>query len=178
MEVGNSAASTPGNSHLNPAPVGVAVKTIVERGDAYSGAEFCDVEITVIEVMRGEKAGERVKAQGIAGEPLKAGFEYLLANIRFAYSRRGVGFGDGTYKVSEGQFIIVSADGMTEYEVPPVLKQPEKQLIELPMQSGDTLEGWIVLQAPENVKEPLLAFKRQHTEAIYGVRGYIWFKLN
>ena len=178
MEVGNGMTSPTGSSHLNPAPVGVSVKTIVERGDAYSGAELCDVEITVLEVIRGEKAWESIKSQGIASKPPRAGFEYLLTHIRFAYSRRGIGFGDGTYMVSEGQFITVSADGITEYEVPSVVKQPENQLVELPMQSGETHEGWVLLQIPENVKEPLLAFKRQHTEAIYGVRGYVWFQLN
>jgi len=178
MEVGKGTGSAPGSSHSSPAPVGITVKTIVERGDAYSGGELCDAEITVIEVIRGKVTWECIKTQGISGQAAQAGFEYLLSRIRFAYSRRGRGLGDGTYKISEGQFAVVSADGMTEYEVPSVLKQPEEQLIDWPMNSGETREGWVLLQVPEQDKHALLVFKRQHTEAIYGVRGYIWFQLS
>jgi hypothetical protein len=178
MEAGKGTVPVPGSSHNNPAPVGIAVKTIVERGDAYSGGELCDAEITVIEVIRGKVAWERIKAQGIFSNPAKADFEYILAHIRFAYSRRGRGFGDGVYSISEGQFAAASADGMTEYEVPSTLKQPAEQLIDWLLQSGETREGWVLLQVPEHDKQALLIFKRQHTGAIYGLRGYTWFQLH
>jgi hypothetical protein len=178
MEVGKGTAPVLGSSHLNPAPLGKAVKTTVERGDAYSGGEICDVEITVIEVIRGKVAWERIKAQGISSNPAKAGFEYILARIRFAYSRRGWAFGDGAYSISEGQFATASADGMTEYEVPSTLKQPAEQLIDWLLQSGETREGLVLLQVPEHDKQTLLIFKRQHTGAIYGLRGYTWFQLH
>ena len=178
MEVGKGTSPAPGSSHLNPAPIGTTLKTTVERGDAYSGAELCDVEITVIEVVRGKVAWERIKAQGVSVQAAKAGFEYILVRIRFAYSRRGRGFGDGAYNISEGQFAAASADGMTEYDVPSVLKQPEEQLIDWLFHSGETREGWVLLQVPEHDQQALLIFKRQHTEAIYGVRGYTWFQLH
>jgi hypothetical protein len=179
MESGKGITTPPGSSHSNPAPIGITVKTTVERGDSYSGAELCDLGITVLEVVRGKEAWERIKAQGVSKKPAKAGFEYLLARIRFFYSRRGSGFEEsGTYSVSEGQFIIASADGMKEYEPPPVLKQPEPGLIDLPLHPDETREGWVVLQVPEKDKLALLVFKRQHVEAIYGLRGYVWFKLH
>jgi hypothetical protein len=178
MEIGKVTDPVQGSSHSSPVPVGIKLKTTVERGDAYSGGELCDVEITIIEVIRGKAAWERVKAQSISSNPAKAGFEYVLAHIRFAYSRRGRGFGNGAYSISEGQFATAAPDGMTEYEVPSVLKQPEEQLIDWSLNSGETREGWVLLQVPENDKQALLVFKRQHTEAIYGVRGYVWFQLH
>jgi hypothetical protein len=179
MAASKGTAPVPGSSHSSPAPIGITVKTTVERGDSYSGAELCDLGITVLEVILGKAAQERIKAQGVANKPVKAGFEYLLARLRFFYSRRGAGFEEeGTYSVSEGQFITASNDGMKEYEPPPVLKQPEPGLIDLPLHPGETREGWIVLQVPEKDKQPLLVFKRQHVEAIYGLRGYVWFQLH
>ena len=177
MEVVKETASVPGSSFRSPAPVGMTVKTIVERGDAYSGGELCDVEITLVAIMRGKAALERIKVQGIVNEQAKAGFEYVLARVRFAYSRRGMGFGEGTYTISEDQFACVAADGTTEYEAPSVLRQPEEQLTDWTLQSGETHEGWILLQVPEGGQQALMVFKRQHTEAIYGLRGYIWFRL-
>ena len=179
MNAGKGKTPVPGSSHRSPAPIGVTVKTTVERGDAYSGAELCDVGITIIEVIQGKAAWGRIKAQGISGKPARTGFEYVLARIRFFYSRRGSGFEEaGTYSVSEGQFATASADGMTEYEVPYVLKQPEPQLIDWPLHPGETREGWVLLQVPEKDKQARIVFKRQHVEAIYGLRGYVWFQLH
>jgi hypothetical protein len=109
---------------------------------------------------------------------VQSGFEYLLARIRFFYSRRGIGFEEeGTYSVSEGQLITTSADGTREYEPPPILKQPQPALIDRLLHPGETREGWVVLQVLKKDKQPLLVFKRQHIEAIYGLRGYVWFQL-
>lgn len=167
----------PGSSHLSAVPVGVSIKTTIERGDAYSAPEIYDVAITLLEVVRGEDAWEHIKAQGVPGETPKAGFEYILARIRFGYSRRGRGLEDEIYKLTEGQFVAVSADGQMEYIMPSVLQQLQPQLVDTLFHSGESREGWILLQVPEDEDKPLLVYKREHVEGVYGIWRHVWFQL-
>jgi len=171
----NNQNPVPGSFHLSAVPVGVSIKTTIERGDAYSAPAIYDVEITLLEIVRGEDAWERIKVQGVSTEPPKVGFEYILARIRFGYSRRGRGLDDEAYKLTEGQFAAVSADGQTEYMIPTVLQQP--QLVDTIFHSGESREGWIILQVPEDEKKPLLVYKREHVEGVYGIWRHVWFQL-
>lgn len=167
----------PGTSSDNPAPIGVTVKTTVERGDAYMGPRLYNVEITLLEILRGNQAWEQVKSSEVVKEPSKSGFEYILARLKFGFFRRARGLGEDTYKLPDGQFIAASTDGKIEYENPPILKQPHPQLVDWLFKPGDIQEGWVVLQVPEDNKKPLLIFKRQHAEGVYGIWGYVWFQL-
>jgi hypothetical protein len=45
------------------------------------------------------------------------------------------------------------------------------------LQPGETHQGWILLQVPETEKKPLLIFKRENVEVVYGVWGNVWFQL-
>ncbi|MBN1190499.1 MAG: hypothetical protein JXA46_12155 [Dehalococcoidales bacterium] len=187
---GRMAGASPGGA----APVGTAVKTTVERGHAYMVPRLYNVEITLKEIVRGEEA--RLRAEKLAIGPPEKGFEYLLAFIKFGYFERGriapqvlsdtgtkqyVSFGGGsvdiTYTLSEGQFLAVSADGETEYPVPSVTQQPEPGLIGREFHPGEAYEGWILFQVPEDEDKPLLIFKREHVEGVYGIWSYIWFRL-
>jgi len=166
-----------GSSHLNPAPVNVTVKTKIERGDPYSAPEIYDLEITLIEIVRGKEALDRVKAQDVLNEPPKRGFEYVFARVQFGYSRRGRGLGDVTYRLTEGQFAAVSSDGKMEYKIPSVFHQPQPQLIDSVFSAGESREGWILLQVPKDEKKPRLIFKRENAEGIYGIWRSVWFQL-
>jgi hypothetical protein len=166
-----------GTSHSSPAPVGVTIKTTIERGDAYSAPEIYNVEITLLEIARGNEAWERIKVQSSLNEPPKSGFEYVLARIRFGYFRRGRGIGGEAYRLKEGQFATVSPDGKTEYEIPSVLSQPQPQLLDSTLSPGESRDGWIILQVPKDDKKPLLIFKRQNIEGVHGIWGHMWFQL-
>ena len=166
-----------GSSHLRPVPVNVTVKTKIERGDAYSAPEIYDLEITLIEIVHGKEALDRIKVQGVLDGPPKRGFEYVLARVQFKYSRRGKGLGNVTYRLTEGQFAAVSADGKTGYEIPSVLQQPQPQLIDCVFSAGEFREGWILLQVPKDEKKPRLIFKRENAEGIYGIWRSVWFQL-
>jgi hypothetical protein len=166
-----------GSSSACPAPVGVTVKTTIERGDAYLSPEIYNVEITLLEIVRGEEARERIVSQGISNRPPETGFEYILALIRFGYFQRGRRRGTEAYQLTESQFAAVSSDIKQEYELPPVLQQPQPPLIGRLFNQGETHEGWILLQVPAGEKEPRLVFKRKHTEGIYGIWGYVWLQL-
>jgi len=187
---------SPGSSPGSSAPIGITVKTTVERGHAYMVPRLYNVETSVEEIVRGREAHERVKKLVDPARQLKDDFEYLLARIKFGYFERGrvsaegshdmadaefVSFGGGsvdvTYTLTEGQFLAVSANGETEYTVPTVLHQPEPHLINWEFHPGESREGWILLKVPKDDKKPLLIFKREHVEGIYGIWGYVWFQL-
>jgi len=169
-----------GSSQEHPAPIGVTVKTKIERGDRYSAPEIYNLEITLLRVMRGKEALERIRAQGVSDEPPKAGFEYVLVHIRFGYFSKARGFGHAhdAYHIDDSSFSTISEDGKTEYETPFIKRQPQPPLVGISCAVGESREGWIVLQVPAALKKPLLSFHRKHTENVYGVWGSVWFQLS
>ncbi len=169
--------SLPGSSYRNPAPLGVTIKTKIERGDPYSAPEVYDVEIAVTNIIRGEESKRLLKEQNIITDQLKENFEYVLIDINIRYSRRGRGFVEEPFQLDEERFVAASADAETEYEIPFILKQPQPQLLNIPLQPGESHRGWILLQVPETEKKPLLIFKRENVEVVYGVWGNVWFQL-
>ena len=166
-----------GTSQSGPAPVGLTIKTTIERGDAYSAPEIYNVEITLMEIIRGDEAWERIKGQSSLNEPPKAGFEFILGHIKFGYFRRRRDTGGEVYRLTEGQFLAVSPDGKTEYEIPSVSSQPQPQLIDWVFSPGESRDGWILLQVARDDEKPLLIFKRQNVEGVHGIWGHIWFQL-
>ncbi len=182
MEAGKTAEkrdATLGSRRNRAAPVGMTVKTKIEGGDRYSAPEIYNLEITVLEVLRGKGAWDRIRAAGVFDPALKAGFENILARIKFGYFSKGRGFGHEKepYEIEEDYFATVSADGKTEYAIPSVTRQPQPQLINIPFTSGDVKEGWIALQVPEGERGAFLIFKREYRENAYGFWGPVWFKL-
>ncbi|MBN1255518.1 MAG: hypothetical protein JXA50_09625 [Deltaproteobacteria bacterium] len=167
-----------GTSPRNPAPLGVTIKTKIERGDAYAAPEIYDIVITLLEIVRGEEALQRVKEAGVMAEPPPNGFEYFLVRLTFGYSRRGRGIGEEPYQLRSGQFAAVSADGETVYKNPVTARQPQPPLIGEVFQPGESREGWIVLQVPQEESKPLLIFNREFVEGVYGLWGHVWFQLS
>ena len=170
---------TLGNSRDRAAPVGMTVKTKIERGDRYSAPEIYNLEITVLNLLRGKEAWDRIGSQGASESDFKAGFEPILTYIRFGYFSKGRGFRNRneTYKIAEASFIAISGDGKIEYEVPSLVKQPQPQLINIPIIPGDIKEGWIALQVFQGEKEPFLLFRREYSRNTYGFWGPVWFQL-
>jgi hypothetical protein len=181
-----------GKSPMSAVPLGKIIKTTVERGHAYMVPRLYNVEVTLKDVIRGLDAESRAKTLVKPGWKLNDGYEYLLALIKFGYFERGrvaaaspggqyVPFGGGsvdvTYTLPEGQLLAVSTSGETEYEIPSVSQQPEPSLIGWEFHPGETREGWVLFQVPREEKTPLLIFKREHVEGIYGIWGYIWLQL-
>ncbi len=92
-------------------PLGRTLSTIIIFGDQYDGGdELYDAKITVVQVVRGEKAWEMLKAISTSNPPPKAGFEYLLARVRFEFSAR-TSPSHYNYTIDETQFTAMSADG-------------------------------------------------------------------
>ncbi len=161
----------------NPAPPGVTVRTRIERGDRYSAPEVYNLEITLQEIVRGEKAWDRIKEQG-AAEEARVGFEYILCSIRIGYFSRARGFAHSgeAYEISGEHFGAVGADGRTELERPLLLRQPDPPLIGTALSVNESREGWILLQVPFGEKA-FLIFRREYETNQYGVWGPVWFRL-
>lgn len=137
-------------------PVGAPLSTIIEFGDDYNGGdELYDAKITVLEIVRGEKALDLVRHAGASNPVPKSGFDYVLARIRFQFSARAVPE-NHDYTLNPSQFAAMSADGVT-YPAP-VLAAPVQPALHATLRSGQSAEGWIVLQVPHADCSPLMLF--------------------
>jgi hypothetical protein len=169
--------SIPGTTFTSPAPVGFTVKTIIEGGHAYLTPRLYNLEITLLDVLRGKQVDEWLKSRGLTPGCSRPGQEYILARLDFAFFQRGRGGGDEVYQLPPGQFAAISADGKTEYEAPQLADQIKPQLVGSSFHPGESRQGWLLLQVNENDFQPRLIFKREHVEGVYGIWGYVWFQL-
>ena len=167
-----------GGSPINPVPLRTVTKTRIERGMG-NAPETYDLEITILDIFRGREARDRVRSLSAVDAPIKPSFDFILCRIKLGYFRRGRSFSGSTvpYEVTKDQFSAFSADGITEYPMPSVPLQPELSLIRQVLISGESLEGWIILEVPKNEEKPLLAFKREKINGVYWVWGYVWLGL-
>lgn len=162
-------SQTPGYSPLNPAAVGARVETMIQ-----CGGEPCDARIFLLEVVRGEKAWQRIKAASSSNAAPKGDLEYLLARMRFEMSSRTPG--SKSYQIRSGQtgqFLAFSAEGQP-YETPAlVLPKPE---LEGTLRSGESIEGWLAFLVLKSEAKPLMNFDPA-SGAAKGQGKLIWFRL-
>ena len=129
-----------GHSPHSAIPVGVPIVAMIECGEGYTSLELYDAKITLLEIVRGEKAWKRIKEESVSNKPPEVGFEYILARIKFEFFKRGSP-GDKNYELRGSQFTAFSINGK-EYKTPPIV-QPKPELSGR-LRSGDSLEGWVL----------------------------------
>jgi len=164
-----------GSSRRSPAPVGVTIKTIIERGNAYELPDIYNLDMTVLEVVRGARVIQRFGEAGLSADSCDPGFECVMARVKAGYFRKRRGPGGEAYRLEEGQFAAVSPDTGTEYEFPAL--PPGLQQLYGVFSPGESHEGWVFLQVPEDEKAPLLIFKRPNAGGVHEVWGHLWFRL-
>jgi hypothetical protein len=165
-------ARAEGQSPHSAIPVGVPIVTVIECGEGYTSLELYDAKITLLEIVRGEKAWKRIKEASVSNGPPDVSFEYILARIKFEFFKRGFP-GDKNYELRGSQFVAFSINGK-EYKTPPVV-QPKPELSGR-LRSGDSLEGWITFKVAIDDNKPLMTFTADPTGAVqHG--GNIWFQL-
>jgi hypothetical protein len=141
----------------NAQPLGRALSTIITFGDQYNGGdELYDAKIAVVQVVRGEKAWEMLKAISTSNPPPKARFEYLLARVRFEFSAR-TSPSHYNYTIDETQFTAMKADG-TAYAAAFIAEEPMPDL-QGTLKPGDSLEGWVTFAVPQADRQPLMLFR-------------------
>ena len=161
-----------GFSPLNPAQVGARLETVIECGFGYSPHEKYDVKVTLLEVVRGDKALERIKAASASNQPPNAGFEYILAHIKFEFFAKGAP-GDCVHELRREEFTAFSADGQ-QYEA--AMVTPPKPELSAKLRSGDSFEGWLAFQALQGGNKALLRFVASVGSAVEQ-GGQVWFQL-
>ena len=154
-------------------PIGAPVTTIIEFGEQYLGSEQYDAKITVLEVLRGEKAREIVKRANAADPVPKSGFDYLLARVRFEFAAR-TSLAHHSYDVDVSQFRATSRDGR-DFSVP-VVVTPPTPVLKGTLKSGDSLEGWLAFSVPRSVPKPLMVFHEDVGDVSHVGSG-TWFEL-
>ena len=97
----------------NAVQVGKAVEGMIQvsgpAASAYGAQELHSVKITLLQVLRGNSAWERILEADESAQPPESGFEYLIARVRLEYDPDGAG-GTLTYSVKPDDFIIYSED--------------------------------------------------------------------
>ena len=150
------------------APVGEPAEGMIQvsgpAASAYGAQEFHSVRVTVLQVLRGNEAWERILEADSSAQPPESGFEYLIARVRLEYDPDGAG-GSLTYSVKPDDFKIYSEEDR-EYELPPV-KAPKPALAGRTFFSGDIHEGWLCFKVVGTDRKPLLFFY-----------GGMWFQLH
>ncbi len=172
LAVANAIAATSFTDQAQP--LGRTLTTIIIFGDQYDGGdELYDAKITVVQVVRGEKAWEMLKAISTSNPPPKAGFEYLLARVRFEFSAR-TSPSHYNYTIDETQFTAINADGAA-YAAAPIAEAPMPDL-QGTLKPGDSLEGWITFIVPRANRQPLMLFHANVGSVIHEGSGSL-FKL-
>jgi hypothetical protein len=143
----------------NAAPVGTTLEGIMViwvnlEAPGYGNMESYNVKVTILEIVRGEKAWEQIKAADTSNKPPNAGFEYILARIRFGYYAKGSG--NTPYTMKPGDFTALSAD-KRGYEIPSTVP-PKPELIGRVFSPGDSYEGWVPFLVAKNDNKPLMLY--------------------
>ena len=71
-----------GSRHDRPAPVGITIKAMIERQARNPSTVTYNLEITILEVLRGKDAWVRIRKEDVTEKDPKSGFEYLMALLR------------------------------------------------------------------------------------------------
>jgi hypothetical protein len=146
-------------------PIGTARKLTLVVGEGYvTQTESLEATVTVLEVVRGEKAWGLLKAASPSNKPAEAGLEYAAARIRFELGAGGAG--NQTYGIREEQFASVSSTG-SQYATPSVV-QP-KPALSGRIYPGDSLEGWVAFLVAVDESKPLMTFGNNYRRS--------WFRL-
>jgi hypothetical protein len=83
-----------GSRHDRPVPLGTTIKAMIERQARNPSTVTYNLEIAVLEVLRGKDALGRITKADVTGEDPKSGFEYLMACIELRYYPKARGLSE------------------------------------------------------------------------------------
>jgi hypothetical protein len=143
-----------GFSLSDAASIGTTVPTMVELSDMYVAPETYDLQVTVAEIIRGEKSNEYLKKLGASNGQTSNDSEYVLARVRFEYKARGAP-GDKPWELSGAQFSAFSEDSKP-YASPSIVASQSG--LRPSLRSGDTLECWFAFVVAKGDRKPVMTF--------------------
>lgn len=148
-------------SMQNPTPIGTEqAVTFKSFSDSYTA------NVTVKEIIRGDKAYELIKAANMFNSEAGEGYEYILAKIDFKLTNAP---GGKKYDLAGYSFDLVSDKGKTYDKV--LIVSPEPKL-DAELYKGASNEGYVAFKVGVNDKMPKMTFGRN-----YDGTGGIWFKV-
>ena len=160
------------NSYSSPAARGEPVKSIVQIGPM--NTNNYDVTITLLQTVRGKQAMQMLQQADPDSKPPKAGFEYVLARVRFQLQGRAVSdIGAFVLGDSPFQWVAYSAD-FDQYDN--VAVTPPEPALRGPVKSGETKEGWLAFAVEQKEKQPIMTFDPSSGGAT-GRGNILFFKL-
>jgi hypothetical protein len=143
------------NTPTNPAEKGTPVRSMIELGSVYTN--IYDITITVLETARGKEAMERLKAASPDVKTPAAGFDYVLARVKFELKGRYV---SDTIPLDLGkeplQWVALSGTDLTEYERPSVAVP--KPALEGRVKPGESMEGWLAFEVKQDDSKSVMVF--------------------
>ncbi len=158
---------TPGYSRSNPVGVDTPLSIWTGTTGLTTARNDYEVQITLLQVVRGEEAWQLVRERWRVNDPPEAGHEYILARLRFEYLTGPTP--DTSYQIATPYLTAVASDGK-EYRRASVLDPNPGVYANL--YPGASHEGWATFQVAKTDAKPLMAFGRRRD----GTEG-IWFKL-
>jgi len=159
---------SPGYSRGNPVGIGTPLSIWVgSAGVASYYTNDHEVRITLLQIVRGSEAWQLIYDANMFNDPPEAGFEYILAKVRFEYLTGPTP--DTAYDVSPVWFDAISSDGK-EYDTAYVVG-PDPS-IRTDLYPGASHEGWAAFQVAQSDAKPVMTFGRR-----YDGTGGVWFKL-
>jgi hypothetical protein len=161
------------NNSTNPAAIASPVRSMIELGSVYTN--IYDITITVLETVRGKEAMDRLKAASADNKMPPAGFEYILARVKFEHKGRAVSdnlaFDLGTEPL---QWIALTGKDLTEYDHVSVTV-PKPALVGM-VKPGSSMEGWVAFAVDSQDSKPIMVFDPD-TGGATGRGRTLFFKL-
>ena len=161
------------NTPTNPVAVKVPLKSMVELGSVYTN--IYDITITVLETVRANAAMEQLKAADPNVKAPSAGFEYVLARIKFdlkgRYVSDNLSFDLGSEPL---QWIALAGSDLTEYDRVS-LTVPKPALVGI-VKPGGSMEGWVGFTVSQKDAKPVMVFDPD-TGGATGRGKTLFFKL-
>jgi hypothetical protein len=161
------------NTPRNPAAVNTPVRSMIELGSVYTN--IYDITITVLEAVRGKDAMARLQAATPDVKAPAAGYDYVLARIKFDFKGRYVSdnlpfeLGDEPL-----QWVALSGADFTEYDRVSV-SVPKPALVGR-IKPGSSAEGWVAFAVKQADAKPIMVFDPD-TGGATGRGKTVFFKL-
>jgi hypothetical protein len=161
------------NTPTNPVALKTPLKSMVELGSVYTN--IYDITITVLETVRGNAAMEQLKTADPNVKAPPAGFEYVLARIKFELKGRYVSdnlsFDLGNEPL---QWVALSGSDLTEYAR--VSLTVPKPALAGRVKPGASMEGWVGFAVAQKDSKPVMVFDPD-TGGATGRGKTLFFKL-
>ena len=155
--LGKPETSKPGTYDFkNPAPVGVTQKSIHPKfGD---DEVWLDEDISILEVIRGDKANSMVRPSDIDKFKLASDEEYLVFKMRVKLNKSNYTDKEGVYSQTDFSYIDKSTNKVLEFK-PASIKDSIQTRKSFILKEGESKDFYFPVIVKKNDKNPKVGFR-------------------